>query len=649
MRLKYLLLLLMTPAISYAGYCQREQSKQTGSANKTTSAAPEEDDYDVLSLKFDIALTNTSTAVSGSVITTGKVVAATMSTYAFELNSVITIDSVRFNNQLINTITTTGNVHKVSLSSALTNGSTFTAQVYYHGQPPAGNGQFFTAGLNPVLLNGNYNIMYSLSDKDLASDWWPAKQNIQDKIDSVTMWVTVDDSLTVGSNGLLKNVTPLPVNKKRYEWHTSYPIDYYLISVAVAPYNEYSYYMHYTDGSGDSMLVQNFYYNKPGTLTAREKAAFDSTGLIIDHFSNLFGRYPFDKEKYGHCMSPLSGGMEHQTMTTMGTAAFADESLIAHELGHQWWGDNVTYGSWRDIWLSEGFASYCEQLFVEHFRGEAAFLAYRKNVFGYIIGQTTGSVYVDDTTNVNRIFSQNLTYYKGASVVHMLRYLAPSDSMFFRAMKRYQSTYGGSYAFTDDLKNIAEQEYGSSLDSFFSQWIYGQGFPIYSAKWYQQGSDVVIRLSQNTSAPSSVPCFWMPVQIKLKSAAGDKVITLYNNANVQTFVTGFDSVMTGMEIDPYDNILNRTTSIVQDASILGVANAQLDQVQVYPNPTQESWQVTNLPQNADCLVTDATGKSIWHSIANFKISIPAAQLAQGVYFLKIKTNEGAVKCMQLIR
>src|SRR5690606_31274732 len=152
--------------------------------------------------------------------------------------------------------------------------------------------------------------MYSLSDNDFADDWWPCKQSLTDKIDSVRMFVMVPDSLNVASNGILQSKTWV-TGRNHFLWETAYPIDYYLIAVAVGPYKDYSYYMHYTDGSGDSMLIQNYVFDSSSYMTPLNKSFFDTTGQIVDHFSNIFGKYPFKKEKYGHVMTALSGGMEH--------------------------------------------------------------------------------------------------------------------------------------------------------------------------------------------------------------------------------------------------------------------------------------------------------------------------------------------------
>ena len=140
----------------------------------------------------------------------------------------------------------------------------------------------------------------------------------------------------------------------RYEWKSRHPIDYYLISVSVAPYLEY---LNYAHPPRPTVPVVNYVYNQ--AALGNFQSEIDRTPGFIENYSALCGLYPFADEKYGHSMAPLGGGMEHQTMTTQDGFNF---TLTAHELFHQWFGDNVTCGSWEDIWLNEGFASYGEYL-----------------------------------------------------------------------------------------------------------------------------------------------------------------------------------------------------------------------------------------------------------------------------------------------
>ncbi len=646
MRLKFTLLLLSVSVLVLQAGAHNECSranKKKRAVHKSTIATPEENDYDVKGLKFDINLTNTSTEVSGNVITYARTVVPSFSTYAFELDTALAIDSVKFDGQLVS-VTSTNAVRKVNLGAPLANNTDFTVQVFYHGTPKAGTGQFFTGGLNTVTLNSGTKLMYSLSDPDFADDWWPCKQSLQDKIDSVTMWVTTDDTLKVGSNGLLNNTTQMPSNKVRYEWETNYPIDYYLITVAVAPYKEYNYYMHFTDGSNDSMLIQNFVYDSTAFMTTVNKNNLDSTGFMIDHFSKLYGKYPFANEKYGHCMSALSGGMEHQTMTTLGNTS---TTLIAHELGHQWWGNNVTYAKWEDIWLSEGWATYGEQLYIEHFWGKQAAKAERTGIYNHVMSSGSGSVWVDDTTNVYRIFDGRLTYSKGAAVAHMLRYMAPADSLFFKGIKDYQQQFAYGTAVTKDLQNVMEQAYGKSLDSFFRQWVYGQGHPTYNISWYHIGTQVHLKVDQFTSH-SSVSVFNMPLQILLKGTKRDTLVTVDVDQASRHHIFYWDEQMTGVVVDPEDEVVNRVNIVKEDATLVSVKERTLSKIRVYPNPATDGWYIDGIGSKTTLQLTDIGGKVLWEGVAYGKIFIPSNEFPSGNYMLKTY-NKDSERTFKLIK
>lgn len=625
------------------------KAKAKGAMSKTTVATQEEYDYDIKKLVFDLELTNTSTAVTGNVTTHALTLIPSFGLYAFELDNALTIDSVKINNQLVNSgnIATTGAVRKVTLTTPLPVNTNFTAQVFYHGQTPSGNGQFFTGGLNHMKLPTGTNIMYSLSDPTFTDDWWPCKQALNDKIDSVTMWITVADSLKAGSNGLLQQVTPLPGNKHRYEWQSNYPIEYYLIAAAVAPYTEYNYYMHFTDGSNDSMLVQNMVYDAPTFLTATNKLLLDSTGIMIDYFSKLFGKYPFHREKYGHCLTELSGGMEHQTMTFMSRQNIRT-TLIGHELGHQWWGNNVTYGKWEDIWLSEGMATYTEQLYLEQFWGKAAAAATRSGVYNQVMSAPGGSVWVSDTTDVNRIFDGRLTYYKGAAVAHMLRYLAPADSLFFIGLRNFQQQYKYGTAVTAEFKQVMEQAYNMPLDSFFRQWIYGQGYPLYTVKWEQANNVVRLKIKQSPSH-SSVAKFQLPLQVKLQSLNGDTTVTVNMDDTAKHFIFNWDKTMAALVIDPDDHVVNRTGLVQRDPELLYVQDYIYSQVQIYPNPATDGWHIKGTADGTLMKLTGLNGQVLWQHTAQGDTYIPAGQLPQGCYLLQMQAPGAAAHYSKLLK
>jgi len=637
MRLLIIVFIITAMSLPGSAFAHKECAERSlkNGLQKTTVATPEEDDYDVKGLKFDINLTNTSTFISGNVTTYARTMIPNFSVYAFELDTALAIDSIKINNQLV-TVTTTGSVRKVTLGTALGINTDFTAQVFYHGTSPSGLGQFFTGGLHYVKAASGTEIVYSISDDLFAEDWWPCKQSLKDKIDSVSMWVTVDDTLNVGSNGLLMKKTPQPGNKLRYEWATKYPIDYYLVAVAVGPYKDYSYYMHFTDGSGDSMLIQNYVYDSSTYMTAVNKAIFDTTGLIVDHFSKIFGKYPFKDEKYGHCMTTLSGGMEHQTMSWLGTLSLWP-TLVAHELAHQWWGNSVTYGKWEDIWLSEGFATYAEQLFLEHFDGKAAAKAERTGNYSFVMSDLGGSVWVDDTTKVSRIFDGRLTYAKGGAVAHMLRYMAPEDSLFFKGIRNYLQQYKYGHAVTSDLQAVMEQAYNIQLDSFFRQWVYGQGYPTYTVSWAQSGTVVHLKVEQATSN-NSVKMFNIPLELNLKSVTGDSIVKIDVQEISRHHIVTWDRTVTGLTIDPNDEIVNRANSVKNDPSLLSVPADMFSNVKVYPNPATDGWHVSGIHPSTLLQVYDINGRLLWVDKAGTGAYIPASGLPSGVYLLRLSAD-----------
>ena len=600
---------------------------------KTTVATAEEDYYDVKYVKLDIRATNTSTSITGKTTTVASVTVPTMNVYAFELSPQLTIDSVKIDGNLV-PVQSTGFVHMATLPNVINQGVSFTSDVWYHGQPTGGT-NFFTNGLlNQTDATIPVQVTHTVSAAYHSRDWWACKQSLSDKIDSSDIWVTVPMGLKVASNGLLKNVTTLLNSDNRFEWSLRNPVDYYLLSFAVAPYDEYNYYMHFP--TGDSMLINNYIYSDPSILQ-NHKDELDSIKHMINHYSTIFGKYPYHNEKFGICLAPLSGGMENQTMVTVGSL---DATLIAHELSHQWWGDNVTCHSLVDMWLNEGWATYAEHLYIEKFWGTQAAKAWRNQTFNYVMTGAGGSVYVTDTTNELRIYDGRLTYNKGAALAHMLRYLIDDDAKFFQTLTTYQQQYKNATATTEDLKNLAEQISGIQLDTFFQQWYMAEGFPFYDAKWYQDANgNVTINLDQTTSRPASVSVFKMPIVLQLKSSQGDTLIRVTNTQASETYHFNWSKQMNDMDNDPENHIVNRIGSIIKDPT-LSASTINKEQIKIFPNPSASGWNIINLPKNAKLSLLDVSGRTIWDSIAaTDNVVIPSSSLAPGTYLLHIELKD----------
>jgi len=628
-----------------ADECIAGKVQQYRQSAKATIASPEEDKYDVQHVHLNIAMTNQSVAIAGKATTTARVLENNFSLYVFELNKRLNIDSVIINGQSAN-IERQDDIVNVFMPVLLHTGAVFSATVYYHGLPETGTVFTFQSGMNNAEAGEwNSRVTYSLSEPYYSKDWWPCKQSLQDKIDSADIWITVPDSLKAGSNGLLQRITPLAGNKSRYEWKTNYPTAYYLLSVAVSNYTDYSFTKQLP--GGESILVQNYVYNHPGLMDTYKKG-IDSTGEMLHFFSELFGTYPFYKEKYGHCMAPVFGGMEHQTMTTLQHFRYP---LVVHELAHQWFGNHVTCATWRDIWVNEGFASYAEYLYTERYRDEQTAYSYILSVHERIFSDTNtgGSIYLpeNDTSNPYRIFDSRLSYLKPSAVLHTLRFYINDDKVFFDILKTFMNRHANGNAGTEDFKQVAEELSGIDLDKFFAQWIYGEGYPMYDIRWNYVDNRLFLAIQQQGTNPESVPYFDIPVEIKLLSHAGDTTIRLENSITQSTYLN-IDRRVDDIIFDPRNVILDKST-VTRDYS-LGV-NYPMFGLFVYPNPATEAWYILNTKEGDELVLTDMSGKTVWHSkvLNNLGAAVPAIGLARGIYMLQVVNGGNKLTSKKLIR
>jgi aminopeptidase N len=337
----------------------------------------------------------------------------------------------------------------------------------------------------------------------------------------------------------------------------------------------------------------------------------------------------------------MFGGMEHQTMTTQDGYNF---TLTAHELFHQWFGNNVTCASWEDIWINEGFASYGEYLALQAFETPAnarAWMneAHRQAQF------SSGSVYVADTTDVGRIFDYYLSYKKGAGVVHMLRYLLNDDTKFFRAIRTFQTQYGGSVARTADLQRVFEAEAGRSLDYFFQQWFRGRGYPSFEVRWNQGGNNLVLRVDETVSSPAATPFFETDVDYRITFANGTtQTVRLRQGQPSETFQLTVNGPVASIAVDPDQWILDRpTTAPVRDNTLLSTrAGAGLAPLALYPNPCREQLRLVSLPAaSVTAEALDATGRVVLRqALLATQPVLHTHTLASGLYHLRLLGASG---------
>ncbi|MBX2909948.1 MAG: T9SS type A sorting domain-containing protein [Chitinophagales bacterium] len=602
--------------------------------------------YNIHYYFLNLNMTNNSTALSGTV-EIHATASVNLDTAILELYQSLNVSSVLVDGASTSFVHS-GNILYIPVNKLQS--ENFILSIDYAGTPPTSQNNPFGGGgmSNASSPSWGNTVTWSLSEPFMAYEWFPCKQDLKDKADSCAVWITVPLSCKAGSNGLLQQVVDLGNGKHRFEWKHKHPIAYYLISVAVAKYVEYNVYAHPV--FSDSVLIQNYIYDNPQTLPYVKKDV-DETADFLELFANLFGPYPFGNEKYGHCMAPISGGMEHQTMTTQG---FFMNTLTAHELAHQWFGDHVTCSSWSNIWVSEGFASYAEDLMLEYLypADRAPNMLNRHN---NVMDSLGGSVWVKDSLNDESIFDSRLVYDKGAAIVHTLRFLMNDDAKFLSALKQIQFQYADSNASAMDLIQVFENVSGKSFTDFAEQWYYGEGYPTYGVRWNKDNANFYIEVNATVSKPSVTSVFTNDLELLFSRSTGTDTVMRFSIDGAQTQIA-FPNTnnFTGVKkIDPRNWIINKEKPIVKDSTFTvttAIKTPTLNDFEVYPNPTSG---IVNLKMNTSgdyhFALLDMKGKVVqqgsFASDTNFDIS----QFTQGMYLLQVTNSLSGNRSIKLIK
>lgn len=617
---------------------QRSHMQLKSSPNVNASQIEQMKKYDVTFYKLDLGMTNTSAEISG-VTEVHSLATQAIDSALLELYNGYIINGISVNGQEVD-YARYGEL--VSIPVGLTEGDEFIITIDYEGSPPPENSFMGVAGLNnQTSYFWEKQITYSLSEPFGAFEWFPCKQELRDKADSVQVTITVPENLMAGSNGVLDSIT-VDNGFKTFHWMHRHPIDYYLISVAVGEYREYNIYAHPV-GNEDSVLIQNFIYDDD-YYYEYYKDGIDNVADYIELFAELYGPYPFENEKYGHCSAPFGGGMEHQTMTTQESF---EKTLTAHELAHQWFGNNVTCSSWADIWMNEGFASYSEYLMLEYLYLPSQALSDIKGKQNSTKDQIGGSVWVADSLNENAIFNSRLVYKKGGAIIHTLRYILADDSLFFGILKDFQADYTGGVASGLDFKAYLEAKSGIDFTEFFEQWYFGEGYPTYSVEYFNDGTTVNVLLEHTTSMPTVTPLFTNPVDLLIKrSNAEDTIIRVEVTSNQHYFtLEGIDDFVAVKRIDPSFYLIKKIGSITENPS-LTIENNQLENeaMIVYPNPTEGELTVDFIGNEARTIrVFNQKGQLVLEKLIKSSAVIDLSALSSGQYLVDLSYKGKSLK------
>jgi hypothetical protein len=519
------------------------------------------DEYDITYYDIFWQPDFSDSTIYGEVTIHGRSVVAGLGQVLVFLHENMVIDSAYNTSGELSALHQGALVH-VTLDQACDPGEEFHFTIVYKGQPAPF--EFFIEGLAFTEHQG-VPIVENLSEPYNARTWWPCKDVPWDKADSVDIRVRVDTGMVATSNGLLLSDINHGDGTHTMHWSSRYPITTYLVCLAVTNFVSYTDYYFYSPT--DSMPIVNYIFPE---REGDPLLAMDVTPLAISVFADLFCEYPFINEKYGHTQCRIHG-MEHQTNTFLNYFYLCDEATIVHELAHHWWGNLVTCETWHDIWLNEGFGTYCEALFYEVVNGPDWLHAYMNEVRF----TDDGTLYVYDVTDP-WIIMHTRSYFKGAWVLHMLRGVL-GDEAFFNGMQQYASLYAYGTATTDEFQQVMEDVSGQDLDYFFEEWLHGEYYPNYRYSYLIEdnlsgGRNVYLHLRQRHTTEPQV--FSMPVDIHLQTDTGAAIVSVFNDKREQDFIISTDFDVNYLEVDPVQWILKYALWEEYD---LHIANEELSQ------------------------------------------------------------------------
>jgi aminopeptidase N len=517
--------------------------------------------YDMLALSVDYQVETTYTPATGWVYLTlvGRATQAQI-----VLNApIIAVSAVNVGDQAL---VFAQHDDSLYITYPLTPNDTVTLEM--HCSAPVQNGS------QALGYHVAQNHVFTFAEPYGARNWYPCFDQPFDKFNEVTVAVNMPDVWTLASNGERVETTYPTAGRKREVYHHNHPISTYLVMLAAGRFSqEY----HTVNG------VTYRYFALPGD-SLRASVDWQRTPDMVRVYTQDFGPYPF--ESYGMVQANIMGGwgaMEHQTFTTYGnhlvdgTGYF--EPVVAHELAHMWFGDHLTCVDFRNIWLNEGFATYCAALYYQAADGE--------QVFQSQMIQSAHNYFSEDAQFRYAIYNPpdayifgNVEYDKGGWVLHMLREQLLGDSLFFRAMRAYNQRFANGTVSTEDFISVVNETAGQNLRWFFDQWVYQAGHPEIQI-WLQPGvpmaSQVSIRVRQ---IQTNAPIFRMPLLLTVTLPSETVQQQVWFDQQDQTNVLSFAGNVQSATLSPNQPLLYAQWDAAQEPEVphsfvLG---------EVYPNP-----------------------------------------------------------------
>lgn len=438
---------------------------------------------------------------------------------------------------------------RIELAAPLSAGAELVVAVAYHGAPRRG---LYFIGPDEGYPGKPVQVWTQGQDVD-SRYWFPCVDTPNEKATS-EVTVTVPSHLFALSNGTM--VSDLTDGAKRtLHWRLDVPHSCYLITLAVGEFSEI------TTRWRDVPVV---YYVQKGR-EAEAQRTLQRTPQMLEHFSTKFGvPYPYPRYAQVFVADFIFGGMENTSATTLTDTVLMDErseldydidALVAHELAHQWFGDLVTCRDWGEGWLNEGFATYCEYVWREHYEGrdaadleleEWADLYFGEDAQRY--RRTIATKLYDEPVD---IFDHHL-YEKGGRVLHMLRAILGDDA-FWRSIAYYLGKHRHGVVETRDLARAIEEATGKNVDWFFSQWVIdGAGHPELnvSTTWDNASRIATVTVEQVQKLTPRTGIFRLPLALRFRVNDRDVDVPIEVSEAKHSFHVRLDAEPTQVIFDP---------------------------------------------------------------------------------------------------
>jgi aminopeptidase N len=607
-------------------------------------------EFDVLN--YDIAMTVDIPADSiwAEVTLTIEALSDTLDTIPLNFHWIYTIESVKEGAHDLSWTPVVMDKFKIALGREVEAGETLFVTISYHGKPLERDGLFIDEKDDVT------SVTFTDAEPQGARHWIPCYDEPSDKA-TFTQHITVPRDYQLVANGTLESLEK-SADWWTYTWQEHYPQPTYLIAFAASKY----FVTHDTFAVVDGTEV-------PMRLWLLEsqdvESKFQETRHIMEYYSEIFPPYPFRDEKYDQAHAPMGGAMENTTCTFFNTFSnWGDDWswVIAHEMSHHWWGDWLTCATWADLWLNEGFATYCEVLWWEEKYGQEGYDAYARYIMNlYLEHGQRHPIYDPPWSD---LFGTT-TYKKGGSVLHMLRQVL-GDSVFFAGLGQYGWQNANEAVITDDFQDIMEEVAGQDLDWFFDAWIYGPGHPHYEIGWrpVTPATPVTHLSSENPTPAYEIEFaiaqtqdqdvhyfpFRMPLEIAIYSGGDEEIFTIIDSIGYQRFTIEVEEEPDYFTLDPANKVLCEITQHedIDDVPIVGLEEPGIDLAAspvlkadgIFTDELRISFsQPGSGSQTVTLSLYDAAGrrvKSIYTGqTTQFSRIYPLSDLAPGIYFVRL--------------